>query len=347
MSASSIVERHGVSVEVETADLVDQLFEHFAVADDWPFVTAFDSRLVRSCIAARLVGVSDAEGLFLTLRGAVVAAHWPAVEGVVAHYLSFVLGETRKREDRYRRVAFSWPGFAADLAKRFTTHLVAAHTWYGTAFAREADGTLTTSVSLSMARLLDVPGLTGVPLIREVLAAPDLTAISASANLATLRVERTHDEVRSHERRAMERVVATELCESVCLSFGAPRWLRRTVMDYLCEGDLALRSGAAFAAVVMYGGAVESVLAFRYQQLPASSTHVPANQLKAMFSAASLYDQADQDAAVAPALGRALRRARAARNTIHANLYVEGAGGLAIADAVRLREVLRELAGLS
>jgi hypothetical protein len=340
------VVRYGVSAEPIVVDVIDELCESILAASG-PSTNA-DQNLLSDAMWKGLVvrfGIDDV--VEPTLHGLVVSTYWESLWPLVREYLAMIAREYSDGRDRSRVIEWRVPAYLNADMLPLLAYTIHRHQWSGTEFAVE-EQTLRLRMPPHVRAMLDLASLKPLPM-ESLLSRSE---VSTHRRLRSLHGSRSYAALRAEEAALMAPLVSDRLRHDAWVPRSVSVWVRSILHEYVQEADTALRGGACLAAIVLYGAAVEVVLACRYSSLPTSLDGVAPKDLELMFKAKSLFDSLSTDPEVLGRVGfgldfvARLSRLRELRNSVHANRYAEARAVICVRDALEFRECLLKLSTL-
>lgn len=338
------VHNNGISVSPDTADAIDDIVDSYVVAREWPS-PASPSFALHRALQDNLISISSDGRLVPSLRGLAVCSVWPVLSDAIVDYWRFLCSH-RSNRNRMEILTYRFPLHFRDEVKSLFAWVAYANCWFGSHYEL-LNPTKPEGLRVSLPLSTEYYGRLGSRYSDLLAHLIDLSAPMTTCSVTPTMTTRHHGDMRSQEAKIHSLVVEKALAIPIVPPLWAPTWLRRIISDYVEEADRALKSGAPFAAVVIFGAAIESLLAARFSSrpLPLDSPAVAErSQLHEDFKIKLLMDRAREDLSTNSELASRLGRVRDWRNGIHANLYTETSSMITLMDAIMARATVADLA---
>lgn len=335
---SSIVSHLGIECSAVAADTVDQAVEGFATNGRWPENVPPDEIFVEE-----LGGVTSEVRFVPSIRGLVVSSYWPVLEASFEYLWANLrkLAGSRSRSDT-ARIEFDLERDDWEILLVYQTCF--RHGWFGRTLSCDDGNPHKWLISAPHFIRRCTPFKDMGSLLHNV---PEASILFEPTCVEDDNVVRRHADIRSKDRERMLREIQGELRVPFVPPRHAPEWMSHIVEEYVCEADLALRSGAAFPAIVLYAAALEALLAilYRFDELPEETpAAVSRDQLWDVFVMRELVDEVRDDGRFSEEIVVAINELRNLRNGVHANQYSEAVALVGIGDALDARSTIRYVA---
>jgi hypothetical protein len=336
----SISTNLGVEASHQEVEIIDTIIGEYLTQKKWP-KNRFNFSRIENLLQKKCLCVCNDHSICVLISGVVVSSWWPALIPYFNNYWREILRMARVSRDRAAIVEINIDKWEDENQMPIFLECVKRHYWFGDNLSYDGSGKVSLTIPSFVRRCISFSQFEQIfESIQEI--SHQYSQVSALPNT----ISRSPLEIRSTLLKSFGILIEQTLSNNLVIPQLCPKWLGTIIIDYMTEADNSLRSGSYFSASVLYGAAIESILAIRYSSPalpPNSPDELAPNVLFQIFKINNLLASARLDPHIPAALLNELEFCRKCRNGIHANQYSTGLESITLLDSLKIRGTVKNV----
>jgi hypothetical protein len=330
----------GVEATHQEVEIIDTIISEFLSQKKWP-KNRFGFSKIENLMRKNCLCVCNDHSICVLISGVVISSWWPAIIPYFNNYWREIIRIARTSRDRAAIAEINIDRWEDENQMPLFLECVKRHYWFGDNLSYDGFGKVSITIPSFVRRCISFSQFEQIfESIQEV--SLQYSQVSILPNTIT----RSPLEIRSTLLKSFGIFIEQTLSNNLVIPQQCPRWLGAVILDYIAEADNSLRSGSYFSASVLYGAAIEAILAIQYSTVPLplnSPNELAPDVLFRIFKINNLLASANLDPLLPDEFKNELEFCRKCRNGIHANQYSTGLESITLLDTLKIRETVKKV----